>query len=68
MGESFESKFTLFWVREEPFGYDHPNTFDPIVNMFMEADNKIDELEAKLSHVEERRDFLQKVINSIEEL
>ena len=43
--ETFTQSFVKWWENNEPMGYDHPNTREPIVDTLIEADEGTKELE-----------------------
>jgi hypothetical protein len=47
---SFTRRFTSWWNTVEPFGYDHPETREPIHYLFIEADRLIENLKKESSY------------------
>lgn len=49
-------RFIAWWDKDEPFGYDHPETKNWLVDSFKFADAEIRSLESQLEQVTKERD------------
>ena len=55
----FAEWFERWWHVREPFGYDHPDTYEPILEKFIEADKQLEGIKELLDAVNGVKDDKQ---------